>query len=92
MKPKYLPILPMTVQEILDQLKWKQGDRSLRTFAEEIGVTAAYLSDVYRGNREPAKTILAYLNIEKTVTRTVVYRKLDVSGTKKEPHPSRRTP
>lgn len=37
--------------ELVDIIKKRQGKISLRTFAKSIGLTAAYLSDVYRGNR-----------------------------------------
>jgi hypothetical protein len=61
----------MTEQEVIDLLRTAQGDRSLRAFAKEIGVTPAYVSDVYNGRRSPGPKILKYFNIGKT-RRTVV--------------------
>jgi hypothetical protein len=62
----------MTQEQVLELLKEKQGDRSLREFALEVGCSAAYLSDVYNGNREPAKKILDYLGLTRTRTVKIV--------------------
>jgi transcriptional regulator with XRE-family HTH domain len=52
-----------TREDVLDMLKKKQGDRSLRRFAEELEISAAYLSDIYRGNRRPGKSVLLHLGL-----------------------------
>ena len=65
----------LTRTQVVDLLrKWK-GKKSLRVFGREIGVTAAYLSDVFRGNREPGPTILNLLGIERTKTTETTYEK-----------------
>lgn len=46
---------------------------SLRAYARQIGVSAAYLSDVMRGRRAPGRKILAPLGIKVTVRRIVEY-------------------
>lgn len=56
---------------ILSLLRQKQGEMSQSDLAKQIGVSAAYLSDVYRGNRRPADKILKFLGI----TKTVVYKR-----------------
>jgi transcriptional regulator with XRE-family HTH domain len=38
---------------------------SLREFAEVVGCTAQYLSDIYSGKRPIAKTIMTYLGIQR---------------------------
>ena len=38
-------------------MKSKQGNRSLREFATSLGVSAAYLSDIYLGNRAPGPKV-----------------------------------
>ncbi len=43
-----------------------------KALADRIGVSTAYLSDVFLGHRTPGPKILAFLGIE----RVVVYRKL----------------
>ena len=59
-------------EHVNELLKRKQGDRSLRSFAVQIGVSAAYLSDIYRGNREPGPKILKLLKVRKI--KTISYR------------------
>lgn len=52
-------------EEVLEQLRKRQGNRSLRSFAREIGCSAAYLSDVYRGKRSLGPKVLEELGLEK---------------------------
>ena len=67
----------MTTTDILEALRQKQGNRSLREFAKEVGCTAAYLSDIYRGNRPPARKILNWLGLvrRKHVKVTYVFQR-----------------
>jgi transcriptional regulator with XRE-family HTH domain len=37
---------------------------SLRSYATRVGVSAAYLSDVYSGKRNPGPAILKFLGLE----------------------------
>lgn len=63
---------------MINLMKATQGDRSLRTFAEEIGVTPAYISDIYNGRRHPGAKVLDYFGIgktRKTVVEYVFFRK-----------------
>jgi hypothetical protein len=57
----------MTKDAVIRLLKQKQGDRSLREFAREVGVTAAYLSDIYQGRREPGPAIQRYLGVRREI-------------------------
>jgi transcriptional regulator with XRE-family HTH domain len=59
--------------EVLKSLRRKQGHLSLRQFAESMGISAAYLSDVYNKNRQPGKKLLKTLGLCKQSTRTVTY-------------------
>ena len=63
----------LTRIQVIDLLRKRQGKKSLRRFGDEIGVTAAYLSDVFRGNREPGPTILTLLGVERTKTTETTY-------------------
>ena len=55
--------------QVIERLRKRQGKQSLRDFAEAIGVSAGYLSDIFCGNRAPGPAILNILGIEKqTVT------------------------
>lgn len=51
--------------DVLKLMRKAQGDLSLRSWAASIGISVAYLSDVYRGKREPGPGILARLGLEK---------------------------
>jgi transcriptional regulator with XRE-family HTH domain len=52
-----------------------QGERSLRTLAKELKLSAAYVSDVLRGNREPGPKILAPLHLRRVKTTVIYYVK-----------------
>lgn len=65
----------MTRAQVNAMLTKKQAGRSLRELARGIGCSAAYLSDVYHGNREPGPMILDYLGLEKFTKTTVTYRR-----------------
>ena len=58
----------MNREQVIALLRKRQGSQSLREFAEALGVSAGYLSDIYCGNRAPGPAILRILGIEKTVT------------------------
>jgi len=64
----------LTQKELIERLKRMQGDRSLREFADDLGVSAAYLSDVYRGNRAVGKKLCKKLNVTKTREFVTTYR------------------
>lgn len=57
----------MTVAQLVSYLRAKQGNRTAKAFAVELGISAAYLSDVYAGRREPGDKILSRLNLERRV-------------------------
>lgn len=60
----------------LQMLKAGQGARSMRAYAKEIGISAAYLSDIYRARRgADGPKILTYLGLEKVTTVRVEYKK-----------------
>jgi hypothetical protein len=50
-------------KDVVEMLKKKQGERSLRQFATDMGISAAYLSDIYKGNRRPGKVVLQNLGL-----------------------------
>ena len=62
-------------EDVLKQLQKKQGKQSLRTFAKNIGCSAAYLSDVYRGRRDIGPKLLEYLDLERHVEINVTYKR-----------------
>jgi transcriptional regulator with XRE-family HTH domain len=48
---------------------------SMRTLATELGVSAAYISDILAGHREPGPAVLDPLGLECDVTVTKTYRR-----------------
>ena len=65
----------MNTDEVLEMLTRRQKGRSLREFAAEIGCSAAFLSDLYRGNRIPGPKIMEFLGLTKNRTVEVQYAK-----------------
>ena len=63
----------LTREEVVKKLKEKQGTRSLRRFAEELGISAAYLSDIYLGRRGVGPKVLQFLGLAKNQQTTVTY-------------------
>jgi len=60
----------MTQDEFVALLRKKQGKRTAREFAEELGISAAYLSDIYHGKRYAGPAVLDRLGLQ----RAVVYQ------------------
>ena len=48
---------------------------SLRAFAAHLGVSAAFVSDIARGNREPSGKVLKHFGLSKDVRRVVIFFK-----------------
>lgn len=70
-KPK--PLHRFAVLDLLRAEIEKAG--SLRKYAKQSGYTAAYLSDVLRGRRDPGPKILEPLGLVAEVTAPQYYRK-----------------
>ena len=66
----------VTRTEINQMLRRLQGSRSLRKWAESIDLSAAYLSDVLRGNRGPGPKLLKILKLRRTKTSTITYERI----------------
>ncbi len=64
-------------EDVVKQLQKEQESRklSLRAYARDLNVSAAYLSDVYRGRRDPGPALLEKLGLERKVVTTVTYVK-----------------
>jgi transcriptional regulator with XRE-family HTH domain len=61
----------MTTEEFIEYLKKQQGDQTQEEFAAEIGVSPAYLSDVYNNRKDAGDKITSALNVERSVVYTV---------------------
>lgn len=68
---EYIPMKAkqFTIDQVLDLMKRRQGERTQREFAEELGVSQQYLCDVYLRKREPGESILKGLGM----TRRTVF-------------------
>ncbi len=53
-----------TASEVVTMLRAKQGDMSLRKFAGTLNVSASFLSEVYRGTRNPGPYLAKILGLE----------------------------
>jgi transcriptional regulator with XRE-family HTH domain len=62
-------------EHVNELIRRKQGERSLRSFAKATGFSAAYLSDVLHGNREPGPRLLKVLRVRKIKSVTYRYEK-----------------
>lgn len=71
----------LTHDEVIAALRKRQGSLTLRQFALKLDLSAAYLSDVYRKNREPGKKILKHLGLSKESTRSTIY--FEMNGAKR---------
>ena len=58
----------MRREQVMARMRKLQGKQSLRQFAKSIGVSVAYLSDIYRNRRDPGPAILDILKISKRTT------------------------
>lgn len=65
----------MNVEQAIEILKKRQGELTLRQFAQVLGVSASYLSDIYLGRRQIGRKVLREIGMDKVVTVDVDYRK-----------------
>ena len=60
----------MTEADFIELLKRQQKGLSLRAYAKRMGVSVAYLSDVYRGRRAPGPKLLGLNGFARRRTTT----------------------
>ena len=58
----------------IKMLAARMTGRSLRSVAREIPCSAAYLSDIMLGKRNPGPRVLDYLGLNRDVDKSVTYR------------------
>lgn len=63
-------------EQVIGIIRKLKGKRSLRVFALDMKLSAAYLSDVFRGNRDPGPRLLKPLHLEKIKEVTVRYQRI----------------
>lgn len=59
----------MDNDEVIKLLVKKQGDRTQKEVAEEIGISPQYLHDVLNGGRKPSERILDYLGLKREIVK-----------------------
>jgi len=62
----------LTAEDVVKELKRLQGEQTNAAFAERLGVTKAYLGDIYMNRRTPGPAVLSHLGIVKEV----IYRRV----------------
>ena len=67
--------MEVTRSQVIETIKRKQGGLSLRQFAESIDLSAAYISDVYKGQRDIGPKLLKRFGFRKEKTSVVTYHK-----------------
>jgi hypothetical protein len=60
-------------EQVVQKIRDKQGAMTLRNYALSLGISVAYLSDIYQGKRDPGPKILKKFNLTKTRVTTVSY-------------------
>lgn len=58
-----------TEDEIVSRLLQRQGERSQKALADEMGISAVYLSDVLNHRRSPGPAILSFLGFELAIVK-----------------------
>lgn len=57
----------LSLSQVLALLRKRQGDRSVREFAGELGISHVYLSHIYSGKREPGPVVLDALGLRREI-------------------------
>jgi hypothetical protein len=58
----------MTKEELIEYIKELQGEQTQASFASSIECSAAYLSDICAGRRDPGPKVLEALGLKRCVT------------------------
>ncbi len=60
----------LTLPQVIELLKKRQGNRPASELADELGISRSYLSEIFQGRRDPGPTVLEKLGI----AREIIYR------------------
>lgn len=63
----------MTEEQVVKLIRRQQGKKSLRDFAESLGINYSYLSLIYNGERSPGDKVLSFFGITKTLADNPEY-------------------
>jgi hypothetical protein len=67
----------LTQDEVIARLRAKQGDQSAAELARQLGISAAFLSELFRKTRHVPKPILKILGIGREKATTYTYFELN---------------
>ena len=62
-------------EDVIKLMRKRQGGRTDADFARELGISAPYLFEIYKGTRDPGDKVLDALGLQ----RETVYRKENAS-------------
>ncbi len=60
-----LQIALMKTEDVIEVLRKRQGEMSLREYARIVGCSHSYLYDLYNGGRSPGNKIMKFLGLKK---------------------------
>ena len=61
----------LSQSEVVLILKKEQGKRSLREFAKDLGISAAYLCQIYTNTSEPGPAVLSKIGVRRRIVYEV---------------------
>jgi transcriptional regulator with XRE-family HTH domain len=64
-----------TEEDVIRAIRDEISESSLRKVAVKIGISAAYLSDVMRGNRAVSESVAASFGFQREIVTEVIFRK-----------------
>lgn len=54
-------------EQLVALMKQKQGDLTGTAFAEKLGISGSFLTEIYKGRRDPGEKVLSQLGLSKRV-------------------------
>ncbi|MBV8207221.1 MAG: helix-turn-helix transcriptional regulator [Acidobacteria bacterium] len=79
------------VAQLLALMRRLQGKRSSTEFALDLGISKQYLTDIYKGRRDPGESVLQALEVTRNVTYEVphtsaLFRRIPAANQKEKAH------
>jgi len=57
----------LTMPDLIKWMERKQGTRTNKEFAEVLGLSGAYLGDIYASKRDPGPKVLRVLGVKRHI-------------------------
>lgn len=57
----------LTHDQLIRWLERRQGQRTQKAFADEIGISGSYLGEIYQKTREPGPKVLRAIGVKRHV-------------------------